>query len=452
MVGVVALVLIVHDVPLARHLEAVERDRLTTSLERDAFILAGRVEETLENGTTGFDPEIRAIVARFSAEEDVQVVFVDSDLIGVLGSDPDVLGEDYSNRPEVQQAIRGIPDTGERFSRTLGGDLFFVAVPVLSGRDVVGVVRLSAPEHVVSDRVAGKVRGLALVAGISLLIAVAVAWLFATSVTRSIDQLERTTGELAAGDLDARADTSDGPPEVRGLATSFNTMAARLQRSIDRQARFAGDASHQLRTPLTALRLRLEQAASEVQSSTPAAESIEEALNETERLRRLIEGLLVLSRAEHAPTDVVTTVDAATIVRERAEQWRALGLERGVSIEIDAPSTASARAMSGAVEQIVDNLVDNALDVAPDGSSVRLVGRNRTDSIEIHVIDAGPGLSPEARERAFERFWRSEDAPVGGSGLGLAIVSELVATADGEAELRDAPGGGIDAVVTLRSP
>jgi sensor histidine kinase regulating citrate/malate metabolism len=177
MVGVVAVLLLAHDIPLARHLERVERDRLTTSLERDAFILAGRAEEALQDLAFDSDPGIQAIVLRFNAEEDVRVAIVDSNLIGVWGSDPEDVGEDFSNRPEMNKALTGVPATGERFSNTLGEELFFVAVPVLSGEDVVGVVRLSALEAVVSDRVSSRVSGLFLVAGISLLIAVAVAWL-----------------------------------------------------------------------------------------------------------------------------------------------------------------------------------------------------------------------------------------------------------------------------------
>jgi signal transduction histidine kinase len=351
----------------------------------------------------------------------------------------------------MQQAITGAPDTGERFSRTLGEDLFFVAVPVLSGDEVVGVVRLSAPESVVDERVGRKVRGLSLVAGISLLIAVAVAWLFAKSVTRPLDELESATRRLASGDLDARASTAEGPPEVRGLAGSFNAMASRLQRLVDQQRSFAGDASHQLRTPLTALRLRLEQAAMSVDGASSAAEPIEEALNETERLRRIIEGLLLLSRAENAPVEL-ETVNVGEIARDRAEYWRPLAQERSVTIEVDAAASILARAVAGGVEQIVDNLVDNALDVSPPSSTLRLVVHAVDGSVEIHVIDEGDGLTPDERERAFERFWRAEGAPVGGSGLGLAIVQQLAAVGGGSAELRAAPDGGVDAVVTLRSP
>ena len=451
MVGVVAIVLLVHDVPLARHLERVERDRLTTGLERDAFILAGRAEEALEGGTTGSDPVIRAIVARFNAEEEVRVAIVDADLIGVLGSDDAVAGEDYSNRPEMRQALTGAPDTGERFSQTLGEDLFFVAVPVLSGEEVVGVVRLSAPERVVSDRVSGKVRGLTIVAAISLLIAVAVAWLFARSVTRPLDELETATRRLAGGDLDARANDADGPPEVRGLAQSFNSMASRLQRLVDQQRSFAGDASHQLRTPLTALRLRLEQAALSAGEDSPAAEPIEEALTETERLRRMIEGLLLLTRAENT-TVSVEAIDVAEIVRERADYWRPLAQERSVAIEVDSPASVSGSAVAGAVEQIVDNLVDNALEASPEGSKVRIIVERVDDSVVLHVVDQGPGLSAEQLERALDRFWRAEGASVGGSGLGLAIVRQLATVGGGTARLQGATGGGVDAVVTLRSP
>jgi len=451
MVGVVAIVLLVHDVPLARHLERVERDRLTTGLERDAFILAGRAEEALEAGTTGSDPTVRAVVARFNAEEGVRVAITDAGLIGVLGSDGDVEGEDYSNRPEMQTALTGTPDIGERFSRTLGEDLFYVAVPVLSGDEVVGVVRLTAPERVVADRVDNKVRGLTVVAGISLLIAVVAAWLFARSVTRPLEELEGVTQRLASGDLDARANETEGPPEVRALSDSFNSMASRLQRLVDEQRSFAGDASHQLRTPLTALRLRLEQAALSVDDDSAAADSIEEALNETERLRHMIEGLLLLSRAEHSSV-AIETLDLAAIARDRAEYWRPLADERSVEIVVDGPSTAPVRAVVGGIEQIIDNLIDNALEASPERSVIRVRIVSTAESVELHVVDAGVGLSAEHRDRAFERFWRAENAAVGGSGLGLAIVQQLAVVADGTAELREAGGGGIDAVVTLRSP
>jgi signal transduction histidine kinase len=304
---------------------------------------------------------------------------------------------------------------------------------------------------VVAERVSDKVRGLFVVAGISLLIAIAVAWLLARSVTRPLRRLEQATHEFAAGDLSARADVHEGPAEVRGLGESFNLMAARLQQLVDRQRSFAGTASHQLRTPLTALRLRLEQLSMQVAGDADLRHSIDEALVETDRLHRMIEGLLALSRAEDAAVGPVT-VDVAHVVRDRLDYWRPLADERRVALVADVPDVAMALAVAGGVEQMIDNLVDNAFDASPPDSELRLVVETVGRQVELHVIDAGPGLSETDRINALERFWRAPGAPTGGSGLGLAIVRQLAEAGGGTVQLRAAPSGGIDAVVTLRSP
>ena len=444
MVGVVALVLAVHDVPLAGYLESVERDRLTTKLERDAFIIAGRAEEALEEGTATNDTGVQALVDRYAIEEDVRVVIVDRDANGVAGSDDVAVGEDFSNRQEFATALAdGNPNTGSRYSNTLGEDLFFVAVPVLSGNDVVGAIRLSAPEQMVTERANSRVRGLLGVALISLAIAVFVAWILARGVTRPLRRLESATSDLAQGNLAARAPTDDGPPEIRALAGSFNSMANRMEQLIARQRDFAGTASHQLRTPLTALRLRLEQLATR---DGVDDEAVEAALAETDRLGRTIEGLLLLSRAEDTAVGS-EPVDLAAAAAERAAHWRPLADEREVRLELGGPDATTVLAVPGAVDQILDNLIDNALEVSPPGSTLAIDVHPSRQFTELHVIDEGPGLDDEQRARAFERFWRGDSAAPGGSGLGLAIVRQLATASDGAAELRSAASGGIDAVV-----
>ena len=451
LVGVVAVVLLVHDVPLAAHLERVERDRLATKLERDAFILAGRVEEALESGDATSDSAIDALVARYSATEAVRVVVVDRSAIGVVGSEAErSVGEDFSNRPEITTALTGAPTTGERKSATLGEDLFYVAVPVLSGDDVVGAVRISAPEQFVEDRTNERVRNLFVVAGISLLIAIGVALVLAVYVTRPLRQLRTAAEGLARGDLSERADDAEGPPEVRELAASFNSMAARLEALVEQQRAFAGTASHQLRTPLTALRLRLDQIAAQVDDDdSRLAQQTDEAIAETERLHRMIEGLLALSRAE-GRSDAMITIDLGSVVSERAAAWSPLADERSVLLVINAAENTSVRALDGAAEQIIDNLIDNALEVSPAGATLSIDVVTAPDgAVELHVVDEGPGLSDEQRASAFDRFWRAADAPSGGTGLGLPIVRQLARAGGGDAELRPTSGGGIDAVVTF---
>jgi signal transduction histidine kinase len=390
-------------------------------------------------------------VIRYAAKEAVEVVVTDSDAIAVISSDAGKVGDDFSNRPEIVATLElGDPQTGERFSTTLGKDLFYVAVPVLSGNKRVGAIRITALNEVVSERVASRIRGLLVVALLSLLIASAVAWLLARSVAKPLRRLEAATDRLAGGDLSARADDEGGPGEVRALAGSFNSMASRLEQLVERQRAFAGTASHQLRTPLTALRLRLEQLSAEVADEPEALDRVERALEETDRLHRMIEGLLALTRAEDAAAGPVS-VDLSAAVLERAAHWGPLADEQQVAVETEVPPGASVLAVPGAVEQIIDNLVDNALEVSPPGSRLVLSVVPDGAITEFHVIDEGPGLPPAERALAFERFWRAEDAPVGGSGLGLAIVHQLVAAGDGTADLRAAPTGGIEAVVRFRT-
>jgi signal transduction histidine kinase len=232
---------------------------------------------------------------------------------------------------------------------------------------------------------------------------------------------------------------------VRDLARVFNETAAKLQTLLRSQEQFVADASHQLRTPLTALRLRLENL--EADTGPAARESLVGALAEVERLSGLVEGLLALARSDAggAPAE---PVDLAEIVATRAEAWSALAGERGVRLTTATAGEAVARAAPDRVEQVLDNLLSNALEVSPPGGTIRLASGRDGDRVELHVVDEGPGLTPEQRERAFDRFWRGGSS-TGGSGLGLAIVARLVAADGGEVELRAAVPHGIDAVVRL---
>jgi signal transduction histidine kinase len=272
------------------------------------------------------------------------------------------------------------------------------------------------------------------VAAVVLAAAAAVGVVTARFVTRPLRALERSAAVFGRGDLDERAPEDDGPAEVRSLAHVFNETATKLATLVRSQEEFVADASHELRTPLTALRLRLETG------------DLDGALREVTRLSDLVESLLALARADVAPAE---SVDVASAVRERAETWRPLADDRGVVLRTDVDGALRARASRARLTQAVDNLVANALDAAPGGSTITLRTDERGGAVEVHVIDEGPGLSPEERRRAFDRFWRARPGG-GGSGLGLAIVRKLVEVDAGDVELLDASGGGVDAVIRLR--
>jgi signal transduction histidine kinase len=230
---------------------------------------------------------------------------------------------------------------------------------------------------------------------------------------------------------------------VQAVATAFNDTAAKLEVLLLAQREFVSDASHQLRSPLAALRLRLENLERDV---TPAGRSeLANAESEVGRLSRLVDGLLELARADRQPS-APEPLQLGSIVGERVEVWSPLAAEHGVELRF-APVPAQVLGTPGHVEQVLDNLLANALEASDPGTTITLALERDGGFIELHVLDEGPGMSADEREHAFARFWRVGSAS--GTGLGLAIVRRLAEADGGTAELREAPGGGIDAVVRL---
>ena len=455
LVALTALVLLVQDVPLALYLRSIESNNIITELQRDAFVIAGRSEAALAEGKAQNNAPLTAMLMGYAKSEDSDVIVVDANGVLVAASNPATpVGVKVEGRPEIASALGGDTASGEQDISAAGGAVLYVAVPVLSGAKTLGAVRLTYPASELDQRVNDRVRGLAIVAGLTLLAAIGVAFLLAATITRPIRRLQATTAQLASGDLTARAATDEGAPELRTLGRDLNTMSDRLTSLIEAQRSFAGDASHQLRTPLTALRLRLDQAAEALATSPDAAaEPLDAARAETERLQHVIDGLLRLARAEGEQQELVL-IDLAAVAVERFAIWQPLAEEQGVRLELAAPTSAMILAVPEAPEQILDNYLDNALSVSPQGSRVVVTIAESTSvgsaTTTLLVTDSGPGLSPEARTRAFDRFWsvREDNA---GTGLGLAIVRHLAAASGATVELRESASGGIEAVATFRS-
>jgi signal transduction histidine kinase len=437
LVSVAFLILVVFSIPLASFVATVERERLVTALERDAFMLAGHAKETLNTTAGAVLPSLQPFIEEYAIASRARIVVTNAAGLSIASSDPSVLiGTDFTNRPEVVKALTGIPAVGERKSATLGETLVFVAVPVLLGDSVLGVVRLSNPKSQIDEEVRNRVIGIVIAGLFTLLAAVGIAIPLALTIARPITKLTRRTERLADGDFSVRADDATGPPEVRELSRSFNAMAGRLGLVIENQRHFASAASHQLRTPLTALRLRLEQAQELVPSDASVlADTLDASRAEADRLQEMVEQLLALARLEGGSTATMS-VNASEIARNRIEMWESLATERGVRISGSIAEHASCAVIDGALEQIVDNYIDNALTVAPEGSEIVVSVVRSENHVVIDVIDAGPGLQPEQRDKAFERFWRgAATTNSAGTGLGLAIVLQLATASGGTAEL-----------------
>lgn len=448
--AVTFLVVLALEVPLGITYTHRQRDYLAREVERDAFALSSFAEDTLEGRE---QTDLTRLAERYASTTGARVVIVDRDGKAVADTDPPKPGErSFADRPELQQALQGRVATGSRYSKTLGHGFVYVAVPSASGGIVHGAVRITFPTSTVDARVRRYWLTLAAVAVVSLAAAGAVGALLARSVSRPLARVEGAATAMGAGDLAVRVPDDTGPAEVRALAGAFNETAARLEELVSAQEQFVGDASHQLRTPLTALRLRLENLETEI--GPDAADDLRAAEAEVARLSRLVDGLLALARADRvAASATAGPTRVADLLEERRATWDPVAAERDVDLRVDVQGDPVARATRDRVTQALDNLIANALEVAPPGSSVTLAGQASRLGVtaELHVVDHGPGLTAEQRERAFDRFWRATSAggSLGGSGLGLAIVRKLVRADGGEVELLEADGGGLDAVIRL---
>ena len=446
LLGLSVVVLLAHDLPLINYLRTVEKERVTTVLERDSFIIAGRAEPATQDGSEESIKYIEKAIAEYSEQSGSRVIVTDDKGIAiVVSNDADTVGNSYLDRPEIQKALTGQVSSGRNFSTLLNEEIIFVSVPILNGDKTLGSVTLTFPATVVDDAVNERLRGISSVAGITLLVSALVALLLATGITRRLSNLKNVTEEFTKGNYKVRAEVNDGAPEIRSLARSFNAMADQLDRLISQQKAFAGDASHQLRTPLTALHLRLERATEMIETDPAgAAERIEAAMVEADRLQRLVEGLLVLSRSENADKVTRDTCDAAQIAHERFENWEALAGEQNIALILDVPESAMIYAIPGALEQVIDNYVDNALSIVPANSTITVKISVESELTKISVIDEGPGIPEADIAKAFNRFWRAR-SDTHGSGLGLAIVDRLATASGGRAELVNLSPNGLSA-------
>jgi len=443
------VVLVVLMVPLGiAHHQNLEQD-LLLRMERDAGVVASLVQDDLRTPTPASERKAAVIAEGYSRETGARVALTGPTGQVIYDTDPPVLGQrSLATRPEIRTALGGTVATGSRYSQTLGTDLLYVAVPVAASGQVYGAVRVSYPGSEVAARTRDYWLLLLGVAAITLLAVALIGWLIARWVARPLAVLEQKADDVGNGDLTARAPENDGPPEVRALAHRFNVMVGQVEVLVGAQEAFVADASHQLRTPLTAMRLRIENLGAD--AGPAGEEDAEAAIAEVDRLSRMVDSLLALARAERAEARPVV-VDVSGLVADRANAWTDLAAESGVAVRAEVAPGLQARAVDGVLEQVVDNLVDNAVAASADGGQVVVSAEAHGQHVRIAITDAGRGMTPEELRHAFDRFWRStRSAPGAGSGLGLAIVKRLVEGSGGTVTLEDAPtGSGLRAVVEL---
>lgn len=240
-----------------------------------------------------------------------------------------------------------------------------------------------------------------------------------------IRDIERTARRIGADNLSERIPVIPGHDELAQLARLLNAMFDRLEASFRQVAQFSSDASHELKTPLTLIRLNAERLRTRVNENPAAVSAVEDLLEEIAQMNRMIENLLFLAKAESGALPLAREPHATdAFLASVAEDAGVLAEDRGVRLKVERSEAGTVRFDQGLMRQLLLNLVNNAISVMPGGGEVALRSYFNAGRWRIEVRDEGPGVPGDQLERIFERFVqlpRPPGSPTGGSGLGLAI-------------------------------
>jgi signal transduction histidine kinase len=355
-------------------------------------------------------------------------------------------------RQRITNAAAGRRSDAPPFAWPWDRSPLVVAEPVYRAGDVVGVAVTVSPTDRMRTAVLhgwGAIAAMALVALVLFALAAArlTGW-----VLRPVRRLDAAAHAIATGNLDARVAADTGPPELRRLAAAFNEMTDGLAASLEQQRVFVANASHQLRNPLGALLLRVEQAAMEAPPSV--ATELAEAEEEGRRLSRVLDDLLAVARLENARAEP-RRLDAVGLLADRVRNWRVVAAKRGIDMVLEPTAGAWVVADPTALGSCLDAILDNALKFSGEGTTVRVSVRDVPGAdprvVDLAVTDEGPGLDAAELARVGERFWRGarhQNEP--GSGLGLSIVRTLMDPYGGRLHVE--PGTPRGLVVAVRLP
>jgi signal transduction histidine kinase len=284
------------------------------------------------------------------------------------------------------------------------------------------------------------------------------AWVLTGAALRPVGRMRRRLAEITEKDTGARLRVPATRDEIASLAVTTNGLLDRLQRALTRQRDFVADASHELLTPLTALRAELELASRPGRSRQALESAVTAAVSDTDRLIRMAEDLLLLAGAEERSAFLrLQPVEVSSVLSAAVDGLAGPVQDRGVTIKVAAVGGLPAQADRDKLRQAADNLITNAIRHTPPGSAVEVSGHASTAAgrrtVTIQVRDHGPGFPLDFLPHAFERFRRADPARnsgSGGSGLGLAIVASIAQAHGGQATAANHPGGG--ACVRLELP
>ncbi len=327
-----------------------------------------------------------------------------------------------------------------------GGKLRIYSQPFTERTGQRFLIEVGAPYEQVEVVLHGLLIALALGLPLTVLVAVIGGYMLMKEALNPIDEITSAAEQITSSNLSQRLPIARTGDELERLSVALNRMIARLEESFQYIRRFTADASHELRTPLTVLRGELEAAALSRELSPELGETIVSALEETERLSRIVDSLLAISRLDAGEAQMeMTRLDLAELACSTTEQMRLLAEDRKITLNCEAMGKVEIEGHPARLKQVVVNLVDNAIKYTPQGGCVAVRVSTAHGNAVLEVTDNGGGIPSEALSHLFERFYRVDQArsrQMGGTGLGLAIVKSIVMAHRGRINVESGEGKG----------
>jgi len=329
--------------------------------------------------------------------------------------------------------------------------------PIVDKGKIIGAIQVARSQAEL-DALLARMRELGL---LGVVLGLVVAWaggsFLADRVLRPVDQIRLAAERIGAEDLSMRLDPPATEDELGRLVSAFNNMIERLDRAFQQQQRFTADASHELRTPLTVIRSLADVALSSPPDQAYDRRVLASICEESERLGRLLESLLVLARADQGQSLMLDAIDLDDVLLDAAERIAPRARQEGVHLSVTPSDGDRVIGDASLLTQLLVNLLENAVRHTPAGGRVTLSAARAatTGQMVLTVADTGEGIAPEHLPRLFDRFYRVDSARsrgTGGFGLGLAICQWIVQAHRGTIVVRGAPGVGTTFEIRLPRP
>lgn len=439
-----------------QRLQAIRLEQAKQSLALQAELIARAVREPMERLDSGEAQEhatLAALAQSYAGSIGGRVTVLDPDLHVVTSSDVRLSGREIAS-PDVLAARAGRQQFDLRPDPVGTGDQLFVAAPVGDrGRVLIAFVQVSIPATGIYADIRRTWLGLLLSGGVVLLATVVASVVLARRIAAPIRSLTGVTEAMATGQLAAPV-TPAGPEEVKRLGRAFNSMAERVRDTLTHQKAFVAHAAHELRSPLTNLRLRLELLQDpQHRHDAVTGRYLTEMTQQVVAMQRLVDHLLALSALDEDHRAPSAPLDLAPVLYELADEMGPLARAAGLDLAIDVPAHLPlVSANADQMRIVVRNLLDNAIKYTPQPGRVTLAAGRENGALVLRIADTGVGIPAEQLPLVFDRFYRVDgggERRVGGSGLGLALAQGIVKAHGGVIRLESVPGRGTTCIVRV---